>query len=134
MFGWFRRKPDVAAGIATGLAEIRAYDALTRYRVQKGVVLANKRVDARFPTAELWMSSTWEQKEQVFDELAALEDEWQTNDAAVSRGVWLVVVALSVIPMGPDLNEKVGKLMDELLLNQIEVLGTIASTANPDGE
>jgi hypothetical protein len=132
MFEWLRKKPDISAGIETGLAEIRALDRPAALQVQKGVDLGFKCLGTRFPEANDWTLSTWEQKSVTFDELGALEKEWQSRDPLVSRGVWLVVASLAAIPMQSDIGGKIGKLMDELLLYKIEALGALAAQASAD--
>jgi hypothetical protein len=127
MFGWLRKKPDIAAGIENGLAEIRALDRPSLLQVQKGVDLGFKCLGSRFPAAHDWTFSTWEQKSATFDELGTLEKEWLQRDPLVSKGVWLVVASLAAIPMKSDIGIKIGKLMDELLLNKIEALGAAAT-------
>jgi hypothetical protein len=132
MFEWFTRKPDITAGIMTGLAEIRALDPLTRVQVQKGVVLAHRHVRERFPESNDWMFSKWEDKSAMFDQLGELEKTWKARDVAVSRGIWLVTASLAALPMKPPTSTEISKLMDELLLNRIEVLGAVTSAVDQD--
>jgi hypothetical protein len=131
MFGIFKKKrnktrddhPDIGAGIARGLAEIRSLNRHELLRVQKGVDLAYKLMETRFPNAVAWTSSAWEEKSKLFDELGELEREWQPRDSAVARGVWLIVASLAAIPMKSGIGADIGKLLDELLVYKIEALG-----------